>query len=48
MQLLTAIEYLELLSSVDFSIISKKNADNAMLFVAFYISGVRLIDNIDV
>ena len=42
------IEYLELLSSVDFSIISKKNADNAMLFVAFYISGVRLIDNIDV
>ena len=42
------IEYLELLSSVDFSIISKKNADNAMLFVAFYISGVRLIDNIEV
>jgi len=42
------IEYLELLSSNDFSEIQKNNTDNLMLFVAFYISGVRLIDNIEV
>ncbi len=42
------IEYLELLSSNDFSIIRKDDTDNRMLFVAFYISGVRLIDNIEV
>lgn len=42
------IEYLELLSSNDFSEIQKNNIDNLMLFVAFYISGVRLIDNIEV
>ena len=42
------IEYLELLSSNDFSVIQKNDTDNLMLFVAFYISGVRLIDNIEV
>ena len=42
------IEYLELLSSNDFSVIQKNNTDNLMLFVAFYISGIRLIDNIEV
>ena len=42
------IEYLELLSSNDLSIIQKNDTDNRMLFVAFYISGVRLIDNIEV
>ncbi len=42
------IEYLELLSSNDLSTIQKNDTDNRMLFVAFYISGVRLIDNIEV
>ena len=42
------IEYLELLSSNDFSVIQKNDNDNRMLFVAFYISGIRLIDNIEV
>ena len=42
------IEYLELLSSNDFSVIQKNDTDNLMLFVAFYISGIRLIDNIEV
>ena len=42
------IEYLELLSSNNFSVIQKDDTDNLMLFVAFYISGVRLIDNIEV
>ena len=42
------VEYLELLSSDGFSIKQKNNTDNLMLFVAFYISGVRLIDNIEV
>jgi pantoate--beta-alanine ligase len=42
------IEYLELLSSNDFLVIQKNDTDNRMLFVAFYISGIRLIDNIEV
>ncbi|MFT4516580.1 MAG: pantoate--beta-alanine ligase [Gammaproteobacteria bacterium] len=42
------VEYLELLSSDGFSIKQKNSTDNLMLFVAFYISGVRLIDNIEV
>ena len=42
------IEYLELLSSNNFSVIQKDDTGNLMLFVAFYISGVRLIDNIEV
>ena len=42
------VEYLELLSSDDFSIKQKNSTDNLMIFVAFYISGVRLIDNIEV
>ena len=42
------VEYLELLSSNDLSEIHKNDTGNLMLFVAFYISGVRLIDNIEV
>ena len=42
------VEYLELLSSDDFSIKQKNSTDNLILFIAFYISGVRLIDNIEV
>ena len=42
------VEYLELLSSDDFSIKQKNSTGNLMIFVAFYISGVRLIDNIEV
>ena len=42
------VEYLELLSSDDLSIKQKNSTGNLMLFVAFYISGVRLIDNIEV
>ena len=47
-QLGIKIEYLELLSSNDFSVIQKNDTNNRMLFVAFYISGIRLIDNIEV
>ena len=42
------VEYLELLSLDSFSIKQKNSPDNLMIFVAFYISGVRLIDNIEV
>lgn len=42
------VEYLELLSLDDFFIKEKNNTNNLILFVAFYISGVRLIDNIEV
>jgi pantoate--beta-alanine ligase len=42
------VEYLELLSLDSFSIKQKDSTDNLMIFVAFYISGVRLIDNIEV
>ena len=42
------VEYLELLSSDGFSIKQKNSTDNLILFIAFYISGVRLIDNIEV
>ena len=42
------VEYLELLSLDDFFVKQKNNTDNLILFVAFYISGVRLIDNIEV
>ena len=42
------VEYLELLSLDDFFIKQKNNTDNLILFIAFYISGVRLIDNIEV
>lgn len=42
------VEYLELLSSIDFSKIDKSHISSIMLFIAFYISDVRLIDNIEV
>ena len=42
------VEYLELLSLDSFSIKQKDSTDNLIIFVAFYISGVRLIDNIEV
>ena len=42
------VEYLELLSSDDFSIKQKNSTGCLMIFIAFYISGVRLIDNIEV
>ena len=42
------VEYLELLSLDSFCIKQKNSPDNLMIFVAFYISGVRLIDNIEV
>lgn len=42
------VEYLELLSSDDLSIKQKNSTGCLMIFIAFYISGVRLIDNIEV
>ena len=42
------VEYLELLTSENLSIPSRKKDENLTLLIAFYVSNIRLIDNIQI
>ena len=42
------VEYLELLTSENLSKPSRKKDENLTLLIAFYVSNIRLIDNIQI